>query len=101
FEDRIEALDGFFRAANHHAIAAFQSPDTAAGADVDVVHAFAGAEFGAANVIFEVRIAAVDDGVARLHGADESLHGFFRGIAGRHHDPGGAWRVQFADQVVK
>src|SRR4029077_14068819 len=79
----------------------FQSPDAATGADVDVMHALGGAEFGAANVVFEIRVAAVDDGVAGLHGADESLHGFFRGIARRYHDPRGARRVQLADQVVK
>src|ERR1700694_5173436 len=81
FEDRVEALHSFFRAANHHAIAAFQSPDAAAGADVDVVYALGGAEFGAANVIFEIRVATVDDGVARLLGAIGSLYGFFGGSA--------------------
>ena len=82
FEDRVEALDGLFRAADHHAVAAVESPDAAAGANVDVVHAFGGAELGAANVIFEIGVAAVDDGVARLHVCEQSLHGFFRGIAG-------------------
>ena len=40
FENRIELLHGFFRAANHHAVAAIESPDAAAGADIHVVNAF-------------------------------------------------------------
>src|ERR1039457_3571959 len=51
FEDRVEALDSLFRAANHHAVSAFESPDAAARAHVDVVDAFDGADFGAAYVI--------------------------------------------------
>jgi hypothetical protein len=56
---------------------------------------------GAADVVLEIRIAAIDDGVARLHGCEQGLHGFFRGIARRHHDPGGARSGQLADQVVQ
>ena len=33
-------LHDFLGAANHHAVAALQAPDAAAGADVDVVNAF-------------------------------------------------------------
>ena len=40
FEDRIELLHHFVRAADHHAVAAVESPDAAAGADVDVVDSF-------------------------------------------------------------
>src|ERR1039458_6271834 len=101
FEDRVEAPDGFLRATDHHAVAALQSPDAAAGADVHVVHALDGTYFGAANVVFEIRIAAVNDGVARLHASEQSLHGFFRGIARRYHDPRGARSVQLADQIIE
>ena len=100
-EDRIEALDGFFRTTDHHAISALQSPDAAARAHVHVVHALGGANSGAANVIFEIRIAAVDDSVARLHASDESLHRLFRGIACWDHDPDRARSGQLANQVVK
>ena len=72
FEDRVEALDGFFGASNHHAVAAINSPDAAAGSDVDVVHAFGSADFGAADVIFEERVATVNDGVASLHLASKA-----------------------------
>ena len=37
FEDRIQSLDRLIGAANHHAIAAVDSPDPAAGAHVHVV----------------------------------------------------------------
>ena len=68
------------------------APDAAAGADVDVVNAFGGAHFGAADVVFEKTIAAVDDGIAFFHAGEQSLNRFFSGVAGRNHDPGGAGR---------
>ena len=40
-EDRIEALHRLVLAADHHAVAALEAPDAAAGADVDVVDAAA------------------------------------------------------------
>ena len=36
-----------------------------------------------------------------MHAAEQGLHGFLRGIAGGNHDPDGAWRRQFPDQIVK
>ena len=66
FEDGIKSLYGFVRSADHHAVAALQAPDAAAGSDIDVVNAFDFKFLGAANVIFEIRVAAVDNGVARL-----------------------------------
>src|SRR6185312_8492722 len=38
-EDRIEPIDGGLVAADHHAIAALQPPDTARGADVEIMQA--------------------------------------------------------------
>src|SRR6266542_5378407 len=38
-ENRIEMTNGFFRAANHHAVAALQTPDAAARPNIDVVNA--------------------------------------------------------------
>ncbi len=86
-EDRIELLHHFFRAADHHAVAALQTPDAAAGADVDVVNAFFLELCGAANVIFEIRVAAVDEDVARLHALGQGLHRLLGRTAGRNHDP--------------
>src|SRR5204862_2601436 len=39
-KDGIEAADGIFRSADHHAIAALQPPNTAAGADLHVIYRF-------------------------------------------------------------
>ena len=101
FENRVEAFHGFVGAADHHAIAAVESPDAAAGADVDVVNAF-GLEFvGAAHVVFEIRVAAVDDGVAGLHVLRQLLHGRFGRAAGGNHDPDGARRRQLGDEIFE
>ena len=53
-------------AADHHAVAALQAPDAAAGADVDVVDALRREFLGAADVVDVVGVAAVDEDVARL-----------------------------------
>jgi hypothetical protein len=49
--------------ANHHAVAALQAPDSAAGADIDVVDAFRGECLGATDVVDIVGITAVDEDV--------------------------------------
>ena len=59
--------DGFFGAADHHAVAALQAPDAAAGADIDVMNSFVLEHLRAANVVFEIGIAAVDEDVAGFH----------------------------------
>ena len=45
FENRIKVFDGRGGAADHEAVASFQTPDTAAGAHVDVLNAL-GRELG-------------------------------------------------------
>src|SRR5689334_20135683 len=67
FENRIQPLDGFFRATDHHAIAAFNTPDSATGAHIDIMDAFFFEHGSTMNVILEHRITAVDDCVASLH----------------------------------
>ena len=47
-------------AADHFAVAALESPNAAAGANVDVVNALGQEVFRAADVVDVVRIAAVD-----------------------------------------
>jgi hypothetical protein len=59
-------LDDSFVAADHQAIAAVQTPDSAAGSAIDVVDALGLELGGAANVVMIVRVAAIDDDVARL-----------------------------------
>src|SRR6476646_9374936 len=86
-ENGIELLNDFFRSADHHAVSALQTPNAAAGTDVHVMNAFVAEHFGAPNVVFEIRIAAVDQNVARLHFLGNSLRSRFGWTAGGHHDP--------------
>src|SRR5258707_1214371 len=65
-EYRVEVLNHFFLAADHHAVATVQAPHTAAGAHVDVVDALRGEIFGTLDVVNVVRISAVDQNVARF-----------------------------------
>ena len=58
-------LDRLLGPADHHAIAALDPPDAAAGADVDVMDALGLDRGGPADVVLVVRVAAVDDDVAR------------------------------------
>ena len=87
FENGIESLHRFVRSANHHAISAIDSPNTAAGSDIDVMNSLAFNFAGTAHVIFEIGIAAVNDDVAGLHVLRQLLHGLFGGIARGHHHP--------------
>ena len=56
---------------------------------------------GAANVVFEIGIAAVDDDVAGLHALSQRLHGLFGGRAGGDHQPGDAGLAELADEIVE
>ena len=62
-EDRIEALHRVRVAADHHAVAALEPPDAAAGADVDVVDALRPQVVLPADVVDVVGVAAVDQDV--------------------------------------
>ena len=68
-EDRIEVLDDIRLATDHQAVAAFPSPDAAAGPDVDVVDATPGELLRAPDVVDVVGIAAVDEDVTTSKGA--------------------------------
>ena len=59
-------LDGRRFAANHHAVAALEPPDAAARPDVHVVDALGGELLRAPDVVDVVRIATVDQDIARL-----------------------------------
>ena len=57
---------GFF-AADHHAIAALDAPDAAAGADIDIVRGPCSfSALRAADIVLPKGVAAVDDDVVRL-----------------------------------
>src|SRR5271154_943975 len=64
FEDRIEVLDGGIRPANHHAIAALQSPHTPGCPNVNVFDSFGSKLFGAADIVNVVGVASIDEDVA-------------------------------------
>src|SRR5262249_6264058 len=88
-EDRVKPFDRLFVATEHHAITALDAPDSATGAHVEVVDPSGLERLGPANVILEVRVAAVDDRIARFHEPAKLFHGRFGGYAGRDHYPGG------------
>src|SRR5690348_10117564 len=58
-ENGIEMLDDVRRPANHHAIAALQSPDSAARANIRVFYSSRAKFFRAANVVDVIGISAV------------------------------------------
>ncbi len=56
---------------------------------------------GTTNVIFEIRIAAIDQDVSRLHALGQRLHSLLGGSAGRYHQPGDPGLAQFADKIIE
>ena len=99
-EDRIEMLDHLGLAADHHAVAALQAPDAAAGADVDVVDALGGEFLRAADVVDVVGVAAVDEDVAAFEkGSRLAMTAVHDG--GRHHEPDRARLGQLLDEVLR
>src|SRR5277367_5079594 len=66
FENGVEVFNDVILAANHLAVAPLEAPDAAAGANVAIVEALGGELFGAANVVYVVGIAAVDDDIAGI-----------------------------------
>src|SRR5215471_9360342 len=65
-KNRVETLHDRPFAADHHAVAALQTPDAAAGSDIDIVDAVRSQFLGAADVVDIVGIAAIDQNVVRL-----------------------------------
>src|SRR2546423_7373438 len=100
-EDWIEALHRFIGTADHHAIAAIDAPDAAAGAHIHVVDALRLERLRAANVILPHGIAAVDDAVARFKLFGQRHHGFLSRIAGRNHHPDRARLIELLDEIVE
>ncbi len=90
-----------FGTAEHHAVAALESPDAAAGADVNVVNAFVAEHLRAADVVFEIGIAAVDEDVAGFHLLRDGLGGGFCRRSRGDHKPGDARGPEFGAEVVE
>ena len=82
--------------ADHHAVTTFQSPDAAACAHVDIMNSFRGQFLRATNVIDVVRIAAVDDRVARFQWLGKCRDGFFSRRTGWEHDPRARGALSFS-----
>src|SRR5262249_23491960 len=101
FEDWIEMLDCIFGAADHHAVSAVNAPDAATGADIDVVDATAFQFQRPPNIVFVVRVAAVNDDVAGLEALSESINRLLGGIARRDHDPGCTRLFELADKIIE
>ena len=99
-EDRLEASEGAFVAADHEAVAALETEHAAARPAVQVVDT-AGLELlRAADVVGVVRVAAVDDRVPRLELVGEVLEDGLRDAPGREHEPHRTRRVESRDELV-
>ncbi len=86
-EDWFELPEDIGLGPDHQAVTAIYAPDAAAGARIDVVNAAGFEGFRAANVVFVIRIAAVDEGVAWLEEVGQLIDHRFGGLAGGHHQP--------------
>src|SRR5436309_1477039 len=64
-EERVEMLDDLVLSTDHQAVAALESPNAAARANVNVVDVLSLELGGAPDIIAIVRVAAIDDDVAR------------------------------------
>src|SRR5215472_13126015 len=97
-EDRIEILDNVLFATDHQAIAAFESPHTAACSAVHIVDTFRFEFSSAPDIIMIVRIAAINDHITRSKMWDNGFQcRIYRGS--RYHEPDSARRGKLADQV--
>ena len=99
FENRLQVVKGRLVAADHHAVTAVQTPDTAAGAHVNVANAFASHGLGAAHVVLVIGVATINDGVAGREHLAELRHGGFGNGARGQHDPDRARRRHLGHQV--
>src|SRR5579862_4304414 len=100
-EDRVESVDDIFRAADHHAVAAFESPDAAAGANVDMMDVALFKSFGAADIVLPECVAAVDNDVAGVQQPSELDDDIFGNFSGRQHDPDNARRTKLPHEFVE
>src|SRR6185312_16301817 len=62
-EDWVKVIHSLLRAADHQAIAAFDTPHAAGRAAIDVANVLPGHFLGAADVVLVTGIAAIDDDV--------------------------------------
>src|SRR6267142_4692100 len=98
-ENRVEVLNHFVFAADHLAIAAVESPDAAAGADIDIVNPLGLQFFGAANVVDVIGVAAVNQDVAGREFRNQFTDRCVDDGRGNH-QPDGARLLQLLHEII-
>ena len=88
------------RTADHHAVTAFQPPDSAAGPDVDVIDLLRREFPGTADVVHVIGITAVDEDVSCLEMGQEVGDGLVDDGRGDH-EPDRSRLVQFLHEVLQ
>src|SRR4051812_30978371 len=56
---------------------------------------------GTADVVFEIRVAAVDDDVVAIHRTRKRHHRLLGGVAGREHHPYRARTIELTDEILE
>ena len=100
-EDRLDVRDGLRRAANHQTVPTIGAPDTAAGTGIHIADAVCGERRAPTHVVFEPRVAAVDDDVAGRQQCAKRRDRALRGLARRHHHPHHARLGEACDQGLE
>src|SRR5437660_5478637 len=99
-ENRVESLYGGRFAADHLAIAAFEAPDAAAGADIAIVDALGREFFRPANVVNVIGISAINDNVVLFKFADQIVkRGIHNGC--RNHEPNRPRLLELLDEIIE
>src|SRR5215212_4040755 len=90
----------FLLTADHLAVTAIESPNTAARSHVDVMNTSIAQLASATNVVNVIGVAAVDDYVARTHESEELIdNGVYQ--RRRDHQPDCARLLELRDEVVE
>jgi hypothetical protein len=99
-KDRIEVPDNVGFAADHHAIAPFQSPDPAAGPHIHVVNSFGPKLRSSPDVVDVIGVPAVDENIAGFEIGRQICN---RAIdhGRRNHQPDGSRLFQLLDQILQ
>ena len=93
-------LDGSGRAANHQTVTSLQPPNTAAGANIDILDSLRRELLSTPDVINVIGIAAVDQNVAGFEIGRNAGNGFVHDRCGNH-QPDGARFGELAYQVLE
>src|SRR6266511_1771488 len=100
-EHGLEPLEGVAIAAHHEAVAALETEDAAARPGVEVADPLLGEEPGAADVVLEEGVPAVDDDVPGRQPLAERERRLLGRRAGGHHHPHRARSRELPDEVVE